>query len=155
MRLLFTRNKSTMLNRVATYLISWFTWSRFAHVELLFSDDVCISAVAPKGVIKRTKASVIKNVSDYIIKEVSTTPEQEAIIRAFAEKQVGKPYDWGAIIGLPFRGKWDDDAKWFCSELCAAALEEAGIDVVDEPASRVTPRDLLILPYKVLPKNQT
>jgi uncharacterized protein YycO len=143
-RLLFTRNKSTFFNRVATYVISFFTWSRYAHVELLFSDDVCISSVGTVGVLKRMQSSVIRPVSDYVVKEVTTTPEQEVIIRAFAERQVGKPYDWGAIIGLPFRGKWDSDNKWFCSELCAAAFKEAGISLVDENVSRVTPRDILI-----------
>ncbi len=152
MRLLFTRNKSTFTNRIATYIISWFTWSHFAHVELLFSDDVCISSVGTKGVLRRSKQDVLANVSDYIIKEVETTPEQEAIIREFAERQVGKPYDWGAIFSLPFRGHWDEDDKWFCSELCAAAFLEAGLCLINEDQSRITPRDLLIMPYKVLPE---
>ena len=149
MRLLFTRNKSTLVNSILTYIICWFTWSRYSHVELLFSDDTCISSIGTKGVLMRSKGQILARNVEYLIKEIPTTAIQEAIIREFAMSQLGKPYDWGAVLGLPFRGRWDSDNRWFCPELCAVAFKQAGITLVDEHSSRITQRDLLVIPTKI------
>ncbi len=40
----------------------------------------------------------------------------------FLYAQIGKPYDFKAIGGFFLNRDWRNDAKWFCSELIAAAL---------------------------------
>jgi len=59
----------------------------------------------------------------------------------FIKRQVGKSYDYRALLGLPFRRNWQHDSKFFCSELAALGLIRGGRKM-KLPAGRVTPRDL-------------
>jgi len=66
--------------------------------------------------------------------------------------QLGEPFDNSAMhavfSGKPDNGRnWKDEAAWFCSELKAWALEEAGAFDVPPLISkdRVTPPDLLLM----------
>jgi len=45
---------------------------------------------------------------------------------AFLESQLGKKYDWMALVALPFGRNWQSPFKWFCSELVAKALVMTG-----------------------------
>jgi hypothetical protein len=47
-------------------------------------------------------------------------------ILGFARTQIGKPYDWTAILALLMDRDWRDSGAWFCSELVVAALEAVG-----------------------------
>ncbi|HSW52712.1 MAG TPA: hypothetical protein VLG93_05745, partial [Sulfuricaulis sp.] len=51
-------------------------------------------------------------------------PDEPAGYR-FAARQIGKAYDWTAVIGHPFRRAWNDPQKWFCSELAEAIIRAA------------------------------
>lgn len=62
------------------------------------------------------------------------TPQQSATLTAFGEAQVGKPfvrYSRLAWFWLPFhpapKPTTVDQERWFCSEIVAAALHQAGI----------------------------
>lgn len=44
----------------------------------------------------------------------------------FALDQVGKPYDWLGMLGAPWRSHWQDESKWYCSELVEACLTAGG-----------------------------
>ena len=45
---------------------------------------------------------------------------------AFAIAQLGKKYDWLGCFGVPWRARWHDDSKWYCSELVEASLIAGG-----------------------------
>lgn len=99
--------------------IRWFTRGHFSHVAMLFSDDTVIEAVWPR-VRKLTFNDWAKEMGEgeeYKIFTLDTDKEEG--IRAYAEAQVGKPYD---IIGdLHFVTRQDyptqPDSEWFCSEV--------------------------------------
>lgn len=58
--------------------------------------------------------------------------------------QVGKKYDFKGALGIalaPDR-KWQDDSEWFCSELFAFGLQQAGRYLFEDFA-RVTPYMLM------------
>lgn len=79
------------------------------------------------------------------IESVPVSVENPRELLAFLNRQVGKPYDWFAILALPFRESWHRRNKWFCSELVAEALSAGGSNAVPRLKSyRVTPRDLWI-----------
>jgi uncharacterized protein YycO len=49
----------------------------------------------------------------------------------FLNRQLGKPYDWRAAMGLgllPGR-EWTEDDSWYCYELAAGALRAGGLDI--------------------------
>lgn len=73
-------------------------------------------------------------VDDEIVKQVV----------AWANSQVGKPYDWAGIMGFvnPWR-KGGDPGRWFCSEICAElALRLHLVANILKRTDKVSPRDL-------------
>lgn len=60
---------------------------------------------------------------------VPCTKEQLLRAHSFLVQQQGKSYDFLGLGGFIWRSnKWQDDSKWFCSELAAAAMEWADFD---------------------------
>lgn len=81
---------------------------------------------------------------------VKSSDEQNSSFYAFLRSQIGKPYDFWAIVS--FYGKrsardWQADDSWFCSELISAALAECGVfpKHIADQFNRITPRDLMLL----------
>jgi uncharacterized protein YycO len=84
---------------------------------------------------------------------VGLTDEQRARIETFLVAQIGKPYDYLAILGFMFRKPLQKPSRWFCSELVFAACQAAGIKLLARiPPWKVSP-DLLAISPLLLVKN--
>ena len=72
-------------------------------------------------------------------------------LKGFLENQLGKKYDWLAILSLGlFKRDWQSETKWFCSELLLTALNTCTslrLLNTDADAFRVTTRDLYLSPF--------
>ena len=60
--------------------------------------------------------------------EIKMSKEQEEIIKKWCETELDCKYDWAGIflsqfIPLGIQSK----TKWFCSEICVAALQQVGM----------------------------
>lgn len=83
-----------------------------------------------------------------------TTPVAERIVE-IAQEQINKPFDNGALYDFlsdkPGDRDWRAADAWFCSELVAYALEQAGFFpyTLVSCKNRITPADLLLIlnPY--------
>lgn len=156
-KLLFSANK-TIVSRT----IRIATWSKYSHVDFILSNDIpdllrhniyrypgfykfpiVLGAVVGKGVSLREMSQVLESSTQYAIAKVDVS--DKAI--DYAISQLGKKYDYSAILGFPTRSDIENQNKWFCSELVAWAIERSGTDLFNEPISRITPRDLAIHPY--------
>ena len=72
--------------------------------------------------------------------DLQVTPDQEWLCKSFMIEQVGKPYDFKAILGFATGRNWRENDAWICSELVAAAIEYAGICApLYLTASKITP----------------
>lgn len=62
-------------------------------------------------------------------------------------RQIGKPYDWRAILAFAFARDWRETDSWFCSELAAWACEQSGVfpQPLDERVNKITPPDLRLV----------
>lgn len=85
-----------------------------------------------------------------IFVSVKATAEEESSFYAWLHSQIGKPYDWRAIISFysKMSGRnWQATDSYFCSELIAAGLAACGIfpPHLAVGFGRITPRDLLFL----------
>jgi uncharacterized protein YycO len=82
-------------------------------------------------------------VSNYARVERYEIDAPDAVL-AYAVSQLGKKYDWSGVFNFiePNRN-WQEDDSWFCSELVAKAFLEAGTPLINAPAHRVAPGDLL------------
>lgn len=134
---------------IGSATIRHFTWSPYSHVDLVLPNGLLLGARATRGVALYSPHEVENSrVAAY---SVATNPrQQEAILRA-ARTQIGKPYDWGGVLGLALRSRrWQDDDSWFCSELVTWAFEQAGVPLLrTADAWRITPRDLLLSPHLI------
>lgn len=138
-QLLFTRHTN-----IGSWAIRALTMSPWSHVAVTYGD-YAVESVADGGV-RAVKTSRITHGADaYAFAEIPSKATQSQVFHA-CMTQCGKPYDFGAVLGMPFWRDWQEDDKWFCSELV-----EWGFMVnhaSNFPASklhRVTPRDLWML----------
>jgi len=127
--------------------IRWYTDSPISHVDTITPGGKLLGSQLHKpcgdGVLVRApnyaKFSCVKTLT------FDVTDEQFGLYWVFLVKQLGKPYDSGAVIGLFLHRDWRSDKKWFCSELIAAALEYAGILQIDTKVNWVSPQMLYLL----------
>lgn len=138
-RLLFSTTKLPL-----SIAIRSATWSRWSHVALVDGDSV-IEAVAWHGVRRAPLADAIARSSDFAIAEL-TAHDPRAVVAA-ADTQIGKPYDYTALVGLALHRDWQADEAWFCSELVAWAFDVTGQALLrPEFKRRVYPQHLWMLP---------
>lgn len=126
--------------------VSWFvrkfTWSDFSHVDAVMDDGKLFGAQWDGVKAREWNYQKFSKTARFTIK---VTPEQEAKFWEFLALQKGKKYDKSAIFGFLVHRDWQEDDSWFCSELIAAALAYAGVLILTAAASRITPRDLVII----------
>jgi uncharacterized protein YycO len=102
------------------------------------------STLSRGGVKTDTLENVIKRSSAYEIVEFKVN-NATAIWEA-ALTQVGKKYDWTALVGIPFHRDWSEDYAWFCSEFIAWAFDQGGTPLFNsENIHRITPGHIYML----------
>lgn len=125
-------------NKMTSWLIRMFTWSRFSHVVFVEDDETIIdSTFTHSGVQRRLLSDIYREYSTIEVVEMPLPDEQAAL--AFARSQLGKPYDKTAILGFIFRRNWADEDAWFCNELIEAIAKAGGRTRFREALSRITP----------------
>jgi len=134
MRVIFSRQC-----RPSSFLIRLFTWSQWSHVSILEDEDHIIDSTFKHGGVRRRPVlELVGEVSAFEVVEVPLPMEDAGM--DFIRSQLGKPYDWTAIVGFILRENWADPAKWFCNELFEAGCKAGGRLRFRESLSRVTPR---------------
>lgn len=124
--------------------IKFWTWSDWSHVEI-WTPTGWLGARSSGGVQIRPwdYTTVVKE----DIRTITLDPDTEVKLMNWFNAQIGKSYDYTALIGMPFRRDWHEDDKWFCSELVAAGFEAVGVPLLDAAElDRVTPRDVYLSP---------
>jgi hypothetical protein len=103
----------------------------YSHVDIVLKDGTLLGARSdavggqPPGV--RIRPPDYESWEHIARISIDSLPYQEANAYAFAQAQLGKPYDTTAIIGFIFNRGWREDDSWICSELAIAMVEQAGI----------------------------
>ena len=137
--------------------IEWFTQGLCGHVDAVMPDGSLLGAQQesdlggkPSGV--QIRPSNYGGMTHRLQASFSCTTAQAETFYSFLQAQVGKPYDLTAIAAFVAGRDWHDRQAWFCSELIAAALEEADIirKLVD-PLNKITPATLLVVASALVP----
>lgn len=130
--------------KIGARLIRGVTWSFWSHVAIVDGDHV-IEAVWP-CVRRAPLADVIAAHPDFVVVDIPCPDDAAGI--AWARSQIGAPYDLSGMVGLGINRDWQDDSKWWCSELTAAALRVAGRKLFrDDAMHRITPQHLWMLNF--------
>jgi len=114
---------------------SW--WAPWSHVGVVTPDDTVIEAVAWRGVIETSMADFIARHSKTAIVSVACPEPVRAV--AYGRTQLGKGYDWLALLGIPLREPWEDADRWICAELAEACLAAGGRQRFRVAAGKITP----------------
>ena len=123
-------------------IIQWRTHSKWGHVEHVLRDGSVVCAWFPGGVQhwpvgERTDAAAELRCT------VALTDAQVAAGEAFLLAQVGKKYDWFALLGLFFGANWSSKSQWFCSKLEDGYYKAMGVELVGTlPEPYATPARL-------------
>lgn len=109
-----------------SFLTRFFTGgARWSHCGVYDQDRrVVIEALMFRGVVETPYLEWAARYPSWEGAYISCPSDIDAL--AFARAQVGKPYDYLAAFGVPWRTSWDDEGKWYCSELLEAALAAGG-----------------------------
>ncbi|MGA3953167.1 YiiX/YebB-like N1pC/P60 family cysteine hydrolase [Ralstonia nicotianae] len=118
-------------------------WSAWSHVAMVDGDQV-IESMPGHGVRRVPLAEAIQRADRY---ELATMPARDpARIIAAAASQIGKPYDYTAVLGIGLHRNWQQADAWFCSELLAWSFHQAGEPLFRaDCVRRVTPQHLWML----------
>ena len=134
MQIIFTTN-----NMPLSVLIRTITSCKWHHVGVIVGGFVIEARF--DGVTK-TPIDEFKSRGKYSIENHPLADEQKA--NDFALMQVGKKYDIAGLVSFPFRKDWQDDNKWYCSELVASIAEVGGSPIVRSDLKGISPRDLWV-----------
>jgi uncharacterized protein YycO len=130
----------TWLVRLAQYFQFWAT-----HAEVILPDENRLGAWFLKGGVRIEPHDYDRGAfTREQIVSLSCTEAQADLFYGFLRAQLGKPYDWRAIVFFFGSRNWQEDDSWECIELLAAALAHCGLFPQQMTArfSRITPRDL-------------
>lgn len=129
-------------DQFAAKMIRSVTWSEYSHVGFYDRQNgtVIDSRFKRKGVTEYSFDDLKK---EYPIIKLRSFPNVPREALDIARGQIGKPYDWTALAGIQFHRNWQDDKKWFCSELIAWVCQQAGASIIFKESWRVTPQDVL------------
>lgn len=138
-QLIFTKQEN-----LGSWAIRAATMSPWSHVVVPYNDWV-VEATWRNGVHTSLMREVIRGSDAYAFGEIETPLTQSQVFHA-CMSQCGKDYDKGAVFGMPFGRDWQDDNKWFCSELTEwGFLVNGAPNFAPDKMHRVTPRDLWML----------
>ena len=128
-------------------MIKLWTRSKYSHCELVFDGDLRFSADPEMPMHTRFSLKEMEPGKwDFI--ELPLDPEQENEIHAYFLTEMNCRYDWVGIFLSQFIPLgYQSESKWFCSEVCVAGLQQAGL-LTDIKPNRVSPGKL----YKLLNK---
>jgi hypothetical protein len=115
MELAFYRGSGTLYDK----LIRWWTGSQFSHVEIVLErreDSVTLFSSSPRDGGVRVKDCAL----DTAKWEFYVVPGE---FPKGLMDYVGAKYDWLGIFGSQFfAAGWNLKRRWFCSEICGAAI---------------------------------
>lgn len=113
-------------------VIGWFSAGYLSHVDAIWGNGADLLGARSDnpggfGYGVRVRAAGYAKFNRRVVMTIPTTQEQDLKWQQFLNNQQGKPYDSEAIWAFVFNRNWREQDSWICSELQAAALEEAGI----------------------------
>ena len=88
--------------------------------------------------------------------EADCTPEQYEAATEFLRAQIGKPYDYKAIVGIELDKDWQPDGNsWYCSWLWKAVMQ-AGKLIGEFPScvTNLTPQEALLISFAMFEQIQ-
>ena len=131
-----------IFNIIAIAGIKLWTMGKYSHVELIDENNDWYSSDAFKHGGVRKLENFKHNPKNWDIFEIqfkNTKADPQKAIE-FIKSQFGKKYDWMGILFSQFiPAGYHKKDKWFCSEICHAALGKGNIIIPKVKSEMVSP----------------
>ena len=106
-------------------IICWWIKSPFSHSEIFF-DELDITYTIDVNTVSHFEHKQYN--SDWEFIDIPINSENLEKIYRFCLKEINCKYDFmGILFSIILFLSREDKEKWFCSELCVAALQEIGM----------------------------
>lgn len=125
LRLLFTTSST-----FADAAIRAFDGGRAGHVAVQIGEDAVIDSTFLGGGVRLQPLETFLR-GRRLVHAIDVTLPDEPAARVFLADQIGKGYDWTALVGFLAWRDWAEPDSWYCSELAAAALLAGGWTLAD------------------------
>jgi uncharacterized protein YycO len=132
----------TNRKNVFAWLLRFLMWSKWSHSAIFDQRrGVVYDSTFFGGGVRVTPSREF--FERHVINEqrhvhVPTSKLHEA--RYWLDLQVGKPYDWTALLSWVVRRDWQQEDAWFCSELSETFRTLYSRPIFRAEMSRITPR---------------
>ncbi len=113
-------------------LIQWQQRCDCSHISIVDNDDRLIEAREFHGVVHQRHLSEVRKTQKVEVLFVMVSPQQRDNAFAWAQTQLGKTYDYAAILRFVTRNQSErtDNGKWFCSEFAFVAAQKADVTLL-------------------------
>lgn len=133
-------------------LIEQHTYGSFSHVAVKFKDLI-VEASFLHGV-RETTISQLCNANTFVVWKSIEINKCDKEINEVLRSQIGRPYDYFALLGAMFReNDWQDTSSWYCSELGAYCADKLGFNLFFADERIVTPQMLYVALTPYIIKN--
>lgn len=128
-------------NSLGSKFLRLVMWSRWSHSALYDFDtgQVYDSTLLQGGVKVRQVTDFLDLYPDHELRLVEVPEPEAQNARDWLAAQVGKGYDWSALLGFLFQRNWQETDRWFCSELTETFRGLFSTPKLRSGAWRVTP----------------
>ncbi len=130
--------------------IQWQQRCECSHISIVDNDDRLIEAREWRGVVAERSLAEARKDTRVDVLFVLVTPEMHREALSWARTQLGKQYDYAAILRFVTRKQSErtDNGKWFCSEYAFVASQKAGVTLLKrvDPVN-VSPGHFILSPY--------
>lgn len=124
--------------------IQWQTRSPYSHVGIELDDGSVIEAWHVGGVSHSPDYRALHSSGTMVDVFIVDKDFDKSLTENFLQKQIGKKYDYSAVLRFISRRDEPADDRWFCSELVFAAMPFLLNNI---SPSYTTPRDVTMSPY--------
>jgi len=104
--------------QIGNALIRWWCRSIYSHCEIVI-DGIGYTSSLRDGGVRAKRIDWRAEHWDF----VELTGASEANVKQLYAQTLGEPYGWLDLLKRQVFNRPGDDAGWFCSEWCAAALQ--------------------------------
>lgn len=133
---------------IGAWLLRAAMWSKWSHSAIYDEERELVYATTfwGGGCKVHAAADFFAHYTRHDIRDLPVPAEKLAEARAWLEAQLGKKYDWTALLSFVVHRDWSDDDRWFCSEHAEAFISQYATPRFRSKASRVTPQhqDMLL-----------
>lgn len=129
-------------------LLRFVMWSRWSHSAILDDEAGMVydSTLMQRGVRMHAAGEFLRKYPKHEIRDIQVAPDVLPVGRRWLLDQLGKPYDWTALLSWIVRRDWQRPDWWFCSEFSESYIGRFSTPRFRESVSRITPRhqDMLV-----------